>query len=81
MVNTYTGRSANITIHHTKNWYEHKPQPVVETDYSTIVWHFAVHTDGKVDANKPDITIKYCENNSCLLIELVFPMENNLSAR
>ena len=31
LANTYTGISANITMHHTKNWYERKPQPVVKT--------------------------------------------------
>ena len=63
-----------------KNWYEHKPKPVVETKNATILWDFAIHTDRKIDANKPDITIKDHKNNVCLMVELMFPMDKNLSA-
>ena len=53
LVNTYTGRFANITMHHThKNWYTHKLQPVLETDNATILWNFAMHTDRKIDASR-----------------------------
>ena len=34
----------------------------------------------KIDANKPDITIKDYKNNSCLLVELMFLMDKNLSS-
>ena len=45
-----------------KNWHEHKPEPVVETESVTILWDFAIHTDRTFDANKPDITIKDPKN-------------------
>ena len=48
-----------------KNWYEHKSESVVETESATILWDFAIHTDTKIDANKPDITIKDHKDNSC----------------
>ena len=63
-----------------KNWYEHKPEPSVKTESATILWDFAIHTDRKFDANKPDVTIKDHKNNSCLLVELMFPMDKNLSS-
>ena len=63
-----------------KNWYEHKSEPAVETDSATILWDFAIHTDRKIGANKPDNTIKDHKNNSCLLIGLMFPMDKNLSS-
>ena len=78
-VSTFIGRSTNITLHYHKNWYEYKPEPVVETESTTILWDFAIHTDRKIVANKPDITIKNHKNNSCLLVELKFPMNKNLS--
>lgn len=65
---------------HSKNWYEHKPEAVVETKNATILWDFPIQTDRKIDANKPDITIKDHINKSCLLIELMFPMDKNLSS-
>ena len=73
-VNTSTGKSAN------KSWYQHKPEPVVATESATIVWYFVIHTDRKIYANKPDIKIKYHKNNSYLLVELIFPMDKNLSS-
>ena len=39
-----------------KNWYEQKPQIVVETESATILWD--IHTDRTKQANKSYITIK-----------------------
>ena len=63
-----------------KDWYEHKPESVVETKNATILLDFAIHKEGTIDANKPDITIKDRKNNSCLLVELMFPIYRNLSS-
>ena len=41
-----------------RNWYEHEPQKIVETESATILLDFPVHTDRSTHANKPDITIK-----------------------
>ena len=60
-----------------KNWYEHKPEPVFETESARILWDFAIHTNRKICANRPDITIKDHENNPCLLFELIFPVDKN----
>ena len=82
----FTEASLNILVHdvinllYHKNWYENKPEPVVETESATILWDFAIRTDRKINANKPDITIKDHKNNSCLLVELMFPMDKNLSS-
>ena len=62
-----------------KNWYEYKLKPVVEKESATILWDFAIHADRKIDTNKPDITIKD-HKNSCLLVELMFPIDKNLSS-
>ena len=62
-----------------KNWYEHKPEPVFEKEGTTIIWDFAIDTHGKIDANKPDITIKDHKNKS-VMTELLFPMDKNLSS-
>ena len=67
-------------VQYHKNWYEHKPELVVETESVTIPWNFAIHTDRKIDANKPDITIRDHKINSCLLVELMFPKDKNLSS-
>ena len=41
-----------------KNWYEHKPQKVLQTESARILWDFSIHKDRTIQANKPEITIK-----------------------
>ena len=62
-----------------KNWYKHKPEPVVEADSATILWDFAIHVSIHVTSiNKLDIIIKGQKNNSCILVELMLPMDKIL---
>ena len=63
-----------------KNWYKHKPEPVVETESSTILWDFGIHTDRKIGANKSDITIKGHKKNFYLLAEQMFPVVKSKSS-
>ena len=61
-----------------KNWYEHKPEPIVKAESATIFWNFA---DRKIEANKSGISIKDHKNSSCLLVQLMFPIDKNWSSR
>ena len=79
-VNTSTGKSANITKPHTIKAGININQNLLLQQSATIVWYFVIHTDRKIYANKPDIKIKYHKNNSYLLVELIFPMDKNLSS-
>ena len=63
-----------------KDWYEHKPEAVVETESATILLDFVIHKERTIDVNEPDITIKGRKNNSCLLVELMFPIYQNFSS-
>ena len=63
-----------------KSWYKHKPKSAVEIESSTILWDFAIHIDRKIDANKPDITIKDHKNNFYLLVVQMFPVIKNKSS-
>ena len=64
-----------------KNWYEQKPQKVVETESGTILWDFPIHTDRTIQANKPDISIKNHKEKAYKLIDFTFPMDINNSAK
>ena len=55
-----------------KNWYEHKPQKVIEAEIATILWDFSIHTDRTIQVNKPDITIKDHKEKTCKLLILYF---------
>ena len=61
-----------------KKQFEHKPEPVVEIEGATIIWDFAIDTARKTEANKPSITITDHQNNSYLLVKLMFPISKNL---
>ena len=63
-----------------KNWYQHKPQKVVETERATILWDYPIHTNGTIQARKPDITIKDHKEKTCKLIDFTFPKDKNISA-
>ena len=79
-VNTSIGKPANTTKPYTIKAGMNINQNLLLKQSATIFWDFAIHTDRKIDANKPDTTIKDHKNNSCLLVELMFPMDNNLSS-
>ena len=62
-----------------ENWYEHKPDPVVECDNVTILWDFPVNTDRTINTNRPDIIVKDRNKGSCLLIDMSIPTDRNIS--
>ena len=64
-----------------ENWYEHKPDPVVECDNVTILWDFPVNTDRNISANRPDIIVKDRNKGSCLLIDMSIPTDRNISSK
>lgn len=66
---------------HANHWYEHKPEPVVETKTATILWDFPINTDRTIKANRPDIVIKDHKNKFCLLIDPSVPSDNNVSTK
>ena len=63
-----------------KNWYQHKPQKVVETERATILWDYPIHTNRTIQARKPGITIKDHKEKTCKLIDFTFPKDKNISA-
>ena len=42
---------------HSEKWYEHRPEPVTESDSVKILWDFKIQTDKVISHNKPDIVI------------------------
>ena len=64
---------------HAQNWYENQPDAVTETDNVTILWDYSIQTDRKINANKPDTTIKDEREKNCRLIDLKIPADKNVS--
>jgi hypothetical protein len=61
----------------TDKWYEHIPKAVYEQEDVTMFWKQAVHTDGEVTANRPDIIIKNQKEKPCILIKVAIHAKGN----
>jgi len=46
--------------------------------YVTVLWNQAVHTDGEVTANRPDIVFKKKKEKTCTLINVAIPADRNV---
>ena len=72
---------------HTKSWYEHRADKVVETKDVKVLWDFNIHVDKFIEARRPDIILvrkieermcrhKYCCGVSRMILE---PRWKNIS--
>ena len=61
-----------------KRWYKHTPEKVSENDRATLRWDMPIHTDREIKANRPDIVVKDHEEETCLLIDISVPADDNV---
>ena len=47
----------------------------------TVLWGFTINTDRKIEANRPDITVKNFEENTCIMIDVTVPGDKNVSLK
>ena len=71
----------NFNLPHTEKWYEHTSQPVLQSTEVTISWDFTIHTDRKIDANRPDIIIKDQGEKTCIMLDVAVPADKNISLK
>ena len=46
-----------------------------------MLWDFTINTDRKIEANRPDITIKNFEENTCIMIDVTVSADKNFSLK
>ena len=81
-VSTSTGfLCKNFCLPRERNWWEHKPPKVIENKNATILWDFDIHTDRKIEANRPDIVVKNHNDKTCFLIDMSVPSDTNVSLK
>ena len=68
----------NFCLPHERNWWEHKPPKVIANKNATFLWDFAIHTDRKIQADRPDIVVKNHTDKSCFLIDMSVPSNTNM---
>ena len=71
----------NFNHPHTEKWCEHTPQPVIESTEVTILWDFTIHTDRRIDANRPDIIIKDHREKTCIMLNVAVPPDKDISLK
>ena len=71
----------NFCLPHERNWWEHKPPKVIANKNATFLWDFAIHTDRKIQADRPDIVVKNHTDKSCFLIDMSVPSNTNVSLK
>lgn len=65
----------------TEKWFEHKPDPVVESEEITLIWDSQIQTDRFIKANKPDIVVKDKQKQTCLIIDVAVPSDYNITEK
>ena len=56
-----------------KNWFEHRAEPVRENDKVRILWNFNIHTDRVIKARRPDIVVVDKLNSETIIIDIAVP--------
>ena len=56
-----------------KNWYEHEPKAVIESDEVKILWDFNIQCDHVIEHRRPDIVVIDKKEKSCQIIDIAVP--------
>ena len=61
-------------------WYQHKPEPVMENEKTTVLLDSPIITDRHVPCNKPDIVILE-KSDRCQIIDVAIPSDYNIQKK
>ena len=60
------------------NWYEQKPERVVESEKSKILWDFTIQCDQKIEARRPDIVFIDKKEREVVIINVAIPGDDRV---
>ena len=60
------------------NWYEQKPERVVESENSKILWDFTIQSDWKIEARRPDIVFIDKKEREVVIIDVAIPGDDRV---
>ena len=55
---------------HSKHWYEHKAEAVMENEKVKILWDFNISVDKLINARRPDIFVIKKEPKECYIVDI-----------
>ena len=70
--------SRKVQLECTDKWYDHQPLTVAENRDVRITWDMTVHTDKKLNPNRPDITLVRKDTREWTLIDIAVPADQNI---
>ena len=65
-------------LERTSNWYEQKPEGVVESENFKILWDFTVQCDRKIEARRPDIVSIDKKETEVVIIDAGIPGDDRV---
>ena len=58
---------------HSKNWYDHRAEDVLENDDVKLLWDFNIRTDRVIEARRPDIVLIDKKNKEAFVVDVAIP--------
>ena len=58
---------------HTKSWYDHRADKVVENEDVKVLWDFNIQVDKFIEARQPDIILVRKKKKECVIIDIAVP--------
>ena len=90
MQTEYKGRHDNVAwyihwqlcgkceLERANNWYEQKPEGVVESENFKILWDFTIQCDRKIEARRPDIIFVDKKERGVVIIDVAIPGDDRV---
>ena len=64
-----------------EKWYIHKPEKVLESENSKILWDFPIETDKTLEHNRSDISVIDKKSKKCLLRDPACPFDTRIEKK
>ena len=71
----------SIIIIVNEKWYEHVPEPVLESEGCKILWDFMIQTDHVIEARRPDMIVVKKRNKCCKIIDFTIPYDSRIEEK
>ena len=68
-------------LERTNNWYEQKPEGVVESENFKILWDFTVQCDREIEARRPDIVSIDKKETEVVITDVGIPGDDRVKVK
>ena len=61
-----------------EKWYDHKPEGVMGSDGTKLLWDFNIQTDEEIQTRRPDLVVVNRRDNHCFIIDIAVPNDSGI---